>query len=106
MDFKDVADKIFANLSEDDTELVVKIEIEAKPTGFAEGQVRTLSENAQTLNSTSRASRRASPPMNPRPGRRQYRAQRLRSRTRVTAWVRLPDSPVPTGSAGPVTPVW
>jgi hypothetical protein len=50
VDFKNVADEIFANLSEDGTELVVKIEIEAtKPTGFAEGQVRTLSENAQTL---------------------------------------------------------
>ena len=50
MDFKNVADEIIANLRDDGTELVVKIEIEAtKPTGFEESQVRTLSENAQTL---------------------------------------------------------
>jgi hypothetical protein len=50
LDFKNVADEIIANLSEEGTELVVKIEIEAtKPVGFEEGQVRTLSENAQTL---------------------------------------------------------
>jgi hypothetical protein len=50
LDFKNVADEIIANLSEEGTELVVRIEIEAtKRTGFEEGQVRTLSENAQTL---------------------------------------------------------
>jgi predicted AAA+ superfamily ATPase len=49
-DFKNIADEIIANLRDDGTELVVKIEIEAtKPTGFEESQVRTLSENAQTL---------------------------------------------------------
>jgi predicted AAA+ superfamily ATPase len=49
-DFKNVADEIIANLRDDGTELVVKIEIEAtKHTGFEESQVRTLSENAQTL---------------------------------------------------------
>ena len=49
-DFKNVADEIIANLRDDGTELVVKIEIEAtKPTGFEDSQVRTLSENAQTL---------------------------------------------------------
>jgi Swt1-like HEPN/Protein of unknown function (DUF499) len=50
VDFKYIADEILANLSDDGTELVVKIEIEAtKPVGFGEGQIRTLSENAQTL---------------------------------------------------------
>lgn len=50
VDFKNVADEIIANLREEDTELVVKIEIEAtKSTGFEEGQVRTVSENARTL---------------------------------------------------------
>ena len=49
-DFKNVADEIIANLRDDGTELVVKIEIEAtKPTGFEESEIRTLSENAQTL---------------------------------------------------------
>ncbi|WP_462188620.1 MULTISPECIES: Swt1 family HEPN domain-containing protein [unclassified Frankia] len=50
LDFKNVADEIIANLRQDGTELVVKIEIEAtKSTGFEEGQVRTVSENAGTL---------------------------------------------------------
>ncbi len=50
LDFKNVADEIIANLRQDGTELVVKIEIEAtKSTGFEEGQVRTVSENARTL---------------------------------------------------------
>jgi hypothetical protein len=50
MDFKNVADEILSNLREDGTNLVVKIEIEAtKPTGFDDGERRTLSENASTL---------------------------------------------------------
>ena len=50
LDFKNVADEIIANLREEGIELVVKIEIEAtKPNRFEEGQMRTLSENAQTL---------------------------------------------------------
>lgn len=50
MDFKYVADEILANLREHGAHLVVKVEIEAtKADGFEEGQVRTLSENAQTL---------------------------------------------------------
>jgi hypothetical protein len=50
LDFKNVADEIIANLRQDGTELVVKIEIEAtKSTGFEESQVRTISENARTL---------------------------------------------------------
>jgi hypothetical protein len=50
LDFKNIADEVIANLREDGTHLVVKIEIEAtKSTGFDEGQVRTLSENARTL---------------------------------------------------------
>ena len=49
-DFKNVADEILANLREDGTRLVVKIEIEAtRPAGFDEGRVRTVSENARTL---------------------------------------------------------
>lgn len=50
LDFKNIADEVLANLRADGTQLIVKIEIEAtKPTGFDEGQVRTLSENARTL---------------------------------------------------------
>lgn len=50
LDFKNIADEILANLREEGVELTVKIEIEATaPTGFEEGQVRTLSENARTL---------------------------------------------------------
>lgn len=50
LDFKNVADEIIANLRQDDINLVVKIEIEAvKSTGFKEGQIRVVSENAQTL---------------------------------------------------------
>ncbi len=50
LDFKNVADEIIANLREQGIELVVRIEIEAtKATGFEDGQVRTLSENAVTL---------------------------------------------------------
>jgi hypothetical protein len=50
LDFKNIADEIISNLSEEATELVVKIEIEAtKPTGFEEDQIRTVAENTQTL---------------------------------------------------------
>ncbi|MCM3921232.1 Swt1 family HEPN domain-containing protein [Frankia sp. AiPs1] len=50
LDFKNVAEEIIANLRQDGINLVVKIEIEAtKTTGFEEGQVRTVSENAGTL---------------------------------------------------------
>ena len=50
LDFKNIADEIIANLRDDGTELVVKIEIEAtKHSGFEEAQARTLSENAKTL---------------------------------------------------------
>ncbi|MCK9893897.1 Swt1 family HEPN domain-containing protein [Frankia sp. AgB32] len=50
LDFKNVSDEIIANLRRDGTELAVKIEIEATMSGgFEEGQVRTVSENAQTL---------------------------------------------------------
>lgn len=49
-DFKNVADEILANLREDGTSLVIKLEIEAeRPAGFGDGQVRTVSENARTL---------------------------------------------------------
>ncbi|MBX6388432.1 MAG: ATP-binding protein, partial [Frankia sp.] len=50
LDFKNVADEVIAHLRGDDMDLVVKIEIEAtKNAGFDEGQIRTVSENAQTL---------------------------------------------------------
>jgi predicted AAA+ superfamily ATPase len=50
LDFKNVAEEVIANLRQDGVELVVKIEIEAtKSTGFEESQIRTVSENAQTL---------------------------------------------------------
>jgi hypothetical protein len=50
LDFKNVADEIIANLRDANTDLVVKIEIEAtKPAGFDDSQIRTLSENARTL---------------------------------------------------------
>lgn len=50
LDFKNVADEILANLRDANTDLVVKIEIEAtKPVGFDDSQIRTLSENARTL---------------------------------------------------------
>ena len=51
MDFKNIADEVIANLRVDDgTELTVRIEIEAtNKTGFGDGKVRTVSENAKTL---------------------------------------------------------
>ena len=45
-----IAEEILAQLREKGTQLVVKIEIEATDaTGFEEGRVRTVSENARTL---------------------------------------------------------
>jgi hypothetical protein len=51
MDFKNIADEVIAHLRADvNTHLVVRIEIEATDTtGFDEGKVRTVSENARTL---------------------------------------------------------
>lgn len=51
MDFKNVADEVIMHLRADDgTQLVVRIEIEAtNTTGFEDGKVRTISENARTL---------------------------------------------------------
>ncbi len=50
-DFKNIADEVLAHLRADvNTNLVVRIEIEATDaTGFDEGKVRTVSENAHTL---------------------------------------------------------
>lgn len=51
MDFKNIAEEVLAHLRADaNTNLVVRIEIEAThTTGFDEGKVRTISENARTL---------------------------------------------------------
>ncbi|MEO5316324.1 Swt1 family HEPN domain-containing protein [Pseudarthrobacter sp. CC12] len=51
MDFKNIAEEVLAHLrGDEDTNLVVRIEIEATDmTGFDEGKVRTVSENARTL---------------------------------------------------------
>lgn len=51
MDFKNIAEEVIAHLRADvNTNLVVRIEIEATDmTGFDEGKVRTVSENAHTL---------------------------------------------------------
>ncbi|MGH7918751.1 MAG: ATP-binding protein, partial [Candidatus Dormibacteraceae bacterium] len=50
LDFKNIADEVIANLREQGINLTVKIEIEATDsTGFDEGKVRTVSENANTL---------------------------------------------------------
>lgn len=51
MDFKNVAEEVIAHLRADaNTDLVVRIEIEATDaTGFDDGKVRTVSENAHTL---------------------------------------------------------
>ena len=51
LDFKNIADEVIANLrAADGTELTVRIEIEAtNTTGFEDGKVRTVSENARTL---------------------------------------------------------
>lgn len=49
-DFKNVAEEIIAHLRDTGAKLVVKIEIEATDAaGFSEGEIRTVSENAQTL---------------------------------------------------------
>jgi hypothetical protein len=50
LDFKNVSDELLAHLREEGTELTVRIDIEAtRATGFDEAQVRTVSENANTL---------------------------------------------------------
>lgn len=51
LDFKNIADEVIANLrAADGTELTVRLEIEAtNTTGFEDGNVRTVSENARTL---------------------------------------------------------
>lgn len=50
LDVKNIVDEIIANLRDPNTELSIKLEIEAtRTTGFEETKVRTLSENAQTL---------------------------------------------------------
>lgn len=51
LDFKNIADEVIANLrAADGTQLTVRIEIEAtNATGFEDGNVRTVSENAKTL---------------------------------------------------------
>ena len=51
LDFKNIADEVLAHLRADvNTNVVVRIEIEATDaTGFDEGKVRTVSENARTL---------------------------------------------------------
>ncbi|CCK55004.1 Conserved protein of unknown function [Mycobacterium canettii CIPT 140070008] len=49
-DFKNVAEEIIAHLRDTGAKLVVKIEIEATDAaGFSEREIRTVSENAQTL---------------------------------------------------------
>lgn len=50
-DFKNIADEVLANLRADEgTALIVRIEIEAKnESGFTDGKIRTVSENAHTL---------------------------------------------------------
>ncbi|MDF6099542.1 DUF499 domain-containing protein [Gordonia hongkongensis] len=50
LDFKNIADEVLTHLRDGDTEVTVTIEIEANdPAGFAEGKIRTVSENARTL---------------------------------------------------------
>lgn len=50
LDFKNIADEIINNLRHDDTQLTVRIEIEAENlAGFDESQIRTVEENANTL---------------------------------------------------------
>ena len=49
-DFKNVAEEVIAYLRQEGIDLAVRVEIEAtKSTGFDEGQIRTVSENARTL---------------------------------------------------------
>ena len=50
LDFKNIAEEILAHLRNGDTNLVVRIEIEATDSGgFDESKIRTVSENAKTL---------------------------------------------------------
>lgn len=50
MDFKNLADEIITHRRDQGIDLVVRVEIEAKDSsGFDEGKIRTVSENAQTL---------------------------------------------------------
>lgn len=50
LDFKNVAEEVLAHLRNGDTNLTVRIEIEATTTGgFDEAKIRTVSENAKTL---------------------------------------------------------
>jgi len=50
LDFKNIAEEILAHLRNGDTNLAVRIEIEATAAGgFDEAKIRTLSENAKTL---------------------------------------------------------
>ena len=51
MDFKNISDEVLAHLKESDTTVTVRIEIEATNTGgFDDARIRTVSENARTLN--------------------------------------------------------
>ncbi len=50
LDFKNIAEEVLAHLRSGDTNLTVRIEIEATDTtGFDEAKIRTVSENATTL---------------------------------------------------------
>ena len=50
LDFKNIAEEVLAHLRSGDTNLTVRIEIEATDTsGFDEAKIRTISENAKTL---------------------------------------------------------
>jgi hypothetical protein len=50
LEFKTIADEVLTHFREAGTDLVVKIEIEARdPAGFDDAQVRTVSENTKTL---------------------------------------------------------
>lgn len=50
LDFKNVAEEVLAHLRSGDTNLTVRIEIEAiDGAGFDEAKIRTVSENAKTL---------------------------------------------------------
>ena len=51
MDFKNISDEVLAHLKESDTTVSVRIEIEATNTaGFDDAKIRTVAENARTLN--------------------------------------------------------
>ncbi|MFI2473089.1 Swt1 family HEPN domain-containing protein [Nocardia xishanensis] len=50
LDFKNIAEEVISHLRSNGTQLAVSIEIEAiDTTGFDEGKIRTVSENARTL---------------------------------------------------------